>query len=300
MRNVEDEANATGRHRQLKCQAGGFKTPESLATRNCHHRDLPQRKNGWNLFPGNYRIKRRHNLCCVLSTDAYIREDTACVPYYSFMVYITTSVRIRKKYLVATREKRNAQLLVDHKTEDTHLGGTAVVQFDGALLQLLLLGEGVPSEVDVSVTEVAREFVAGSWNVLKEVLEETDRADQLEGSAVGHRRESSESVGDIGELSSIVGDKSGETNSRFLDEVTNDGKHRNTAVLELNISETIELCLITVSDQSKRVEKAERGLRSESVFERHVRSDRSSAGVLRRRKGSGASDKGGSNDELHG
>jgi hypothetical protein len=59
---------------------------------------------------------------------------------------------------------------VNQKGKDTHLGGTALVELDGTtalveldgtLLQLGLLVEGVPSEVDVVITEVADEFSSG-------------------------------------------------------------------------------------------------------------------------------------------
>eukprot|EP00580_Thalassiosira_gravida_P001041 CAMPEP_0201601606 /NCGR_PEP_ID=MMETSP0492-20130828/2537_1 /ASSEMBLY_ACC=CAM_ASM_000837 /TAXON_ID=420259 /ORGANISM="Thalassiosira gravida, Strain GMp14c1" /LENGTH=99 /DNA_ID=CAMNT_0048064887 /DNA_START=199 /DNA_END=494 /DNA_ORIENTATION=- len=48
-------------------------------------------------------------------------------------------------------------LLVDHKSKDTQHGGTAVVELDGTLGKLGLLVEVIPSEVDVSVTEVTDE-----------------------------------------------------------------------------------------------------------------------------------------------
>ena len=57
---------------------------------------------------------------------------------------------------------------MDHQTKDTELGGTSVVQFDGTLLDLGFFIEGVPSEVDVSVTEVTNEFVTGVWDGLHE------------------------------------------------------------------------------------------------------------------------------------
>jgi hypothetical protein len=49
-------------------------------------------------------------------------------------------------------------LFVNHKGEDSHLSGTALVELDGKLGELGLLIERVPSLVDGSVTEVSREF----------------------------------------------------------------------------------------------------------------------------------------------
>ena len=54
-----------------------------------------------------------------------------------------------------------AQLLVNHKSEDTHLGGTAVVELDGTLLELGFIIKRVPAKVEVSVSEVTREFSSG-------------------------------------------------------------------------------------------------------------------------------------------
>ena len=60
--------------------------------------------------------------------------------------------------------KRN-DLFVDHKSKDSHLCGTAVVELDGTLGKLGLLIKVIPSKVNVSVTEVTNEFVSSSRNV---------------------------------------------------------------------------------------------------------------------------------------
>ena len=48
-----------------------------------------------------------------------------------------------------------AKLVVDHKGQHTHLGSTSLVQLDGTLLELGFLIEGVPAEVDESVSVVS-------------------------------------------------------------------------------------------------------------------------------------------------
>ena len=66
---------------------------------------------------------------------------------------------------------------MNHKSEDSHLGGTALVELDGTLLQLLLIVEGVPSEVNVVVTEVTDEVSSGDVlhnSKLKDSNEEND------------------------------------------------------------------------------------------------------------------------------
>jgi len=50
------------------------------------------------------------------------------------------------------------QALVHHKAEDAHLGGAAVVELNATLLQLGLLVEGVPAEVNESIAEVTHEL----------------------------------------------------------------------------------------------------------------------------------------------
>ena len=49
---------------------------------------------------------------------------------------------------------KGLDLLVDHKSENSKHGGTAVVKLDGTLLKLGLLIKVIPSEVNVSITEV--------------------------------------------------------------------------------------------------------------------------------------------------
>ena len=59
-------------------------------------------------------------------------------------------------------------LLVDHESEDTKHGGTAVVELDGALGELGLLIKVIPAKVDVSVAEVTDVLVSGSCNITHE------------------------------------------------------------------------------------------------------------------------------------
>merc|ERR1711966_133267 len=78
------------------------------------------------------------------------------------------------------------ELFVDHKSQKTHLGGTAVVQFNGTLGKLGLLIKSVPSEVKGSVTEVTDELVSGSLNVLHDgKLQEANEGNNLEKSGSG-------------------------------------------------------------------------------------------------------------------
>jgi hypothetical protein len=88
----------------------------------------------------------------------------------------------RKFRIVTERD----DLLVDHKSKDTHHGSTAVIELNGALLQLFFLAEVLPSEVNVSVTEVTDELVASSLNIAHErTFEESNEGNELDESSSG-------------------------------------------------------------------------------------------------------------------
>ena len=63
-------------------------------------------------------------------------------------------------FLVLEGENRIevAKLLVDHESQDTHLSGTAIIEFDCALLLLPFVGLFVPAKVEGTVAEIAHEF----------------------------------------------------------------------------------------------------------------------------------------------
>ena len=91
-------------------------------------------------------------------------------------------VRYWKVSIASEREDE----LVNHESKESELGGTSVFQLNGTLLELLLLGEGVPAEADVSVTEVTNESVSGSGDVTHEgAHKETDGGCHLAESSGG-------------------------------------------------------------------------------------------------------------------
>ena len=61
--------------------------------------------------------------------------------------------------------KRN-DLLMDHKSKDSHHGGTAVVELNGTLGKLGLLIKINSAEVNVSIMEVTNMFIFGSLNII--------------------------------------------------------------------------------------------------------------------------------------
>ena len=51
-----------------------------------------------------------------------------------------------------------------------------------------------------------------------------------------------------------------ETNTCVGNEVSSDGKHGNTAVLQLNPTKTVEVVLVSIGNHSQGIEEAEGGL----------------------------------------
>mmetsp|Transcript_9890 Transcript_9890/g.21286 ORF Transcript_9890/g.21286 Transcript_9890/m.21286 type:complete len:215 (+) Transcript_9890:269-913(+) len=165
-----------------------------------------------------------------------------------------------------------SELFVDHKTEDSHHGGTSVVELDGTLLHLLFLIEIIPSEVNVSVTEVTDEFVSGSGNILHETnFEESNEGDDLDksGGRDGVRSEKGgNSVREGVEGVSGVVDGSGKVKSSTGGDLSKEGKHTDTSVLDLGVSKLVESVLVNISVQkSKRIEESKWWLGSKLILE---------------------------------
>jgi hypothetical protein len=188
---------------------------------------------------------------------------------------------------------------VDHKGKDSHLSGTALVELDGALLELGLFIEGVPAEVDGSVTEVSREFSFTGEVKHDRGFEDSNKEEELNKSTSGDLLEGGETVGDGRKGLSGVVDGSRKTDAGLLDEVSNNGEHTDASVLDLDGTEAVELLLVTIGDKAKRIEESKRSLGTELVFEGHVGGDRSTGGVLGRGKGGGTGDEGGNDDRFH-
>ena len=159
---------------------------------------------------------------------------------------------------------------MNHKGKDAHHGGTALVELDGALLKLGLLVELVPSEVLDSVAEVADELtgLGAIGGILHDKdLQETDEEEELDKSASGNVLEGIKATGNGGEAVARIVDVARETDSGGGDEVSDVGKHGNTAVLDLDVTEAVEVLLVTVSDEAKGIVKAKRLLDTELVLE---------------------------------
>ncbi|EJK46847.1 hypothetical protein THAOC_34469 [Thalassiosira oceanica] len=222
-------------------------------------------------------------------------------------------------------------LLVDHKSKDTEHGGTAVVELDGTLLELGLLVKLIPAEVDVAVAEVSDELVSGSRNITHEAaLEEANQGDDLnEASGRDGVRadEGGDTVGERVEGVSGVVDVSAKVESATGGDLSKEGKHSDTSVLDLDcekererrenalarekerwivpcnvnpltVTEAVESLLGAVAVQhTKRIVESKRRLGTELILE-GVELSGGLAG-LGRGKGGGGADEGEGGDRLH-
>mmetsp|Transcript_2671 Transcript_2671/g.3891 ORF Transcript_2671/g.3891 Transcript_2671/m.3891 type:complete len:217 (-) Transcript_2671:41-691(-) len=193
-----------------------------------------------------------------------------------------------------------SNLLVDHKSKDTHLGSTSVIQFNGTLLQLFFVTVTVPSKVKCSITEVTGEF-SGTIDILHdEDFKESNECQNLQKTASGNIRESGKTRFDTGKAGTGVINVSGKTNTTGGRDVSGDGKHGNTSVLQFDITKTIETRLILIQDKVKRIPESQRLLSTNLFFKgRQLGCDR--LGGSSRSKGSGRAGKKGKNgSSLHG
>jgi len=95
---------------------------------------------------------------------------------------------------------------VNHKGQHSHLGGTALVQFNGTLGKLGLLIEGVPAQVEGTISEVTGEF-GGSSHILHDgKLQKSNKGSDLQSTGNGDGERRIPAVSQVRELGSIVRD----------------------------------------------------------------------------------------------
>merc|ERR1719232_2499750 len=124
-----------------------------------------------------------------------------------------------------------------------------------ARLKLGLLVEGIPAVVDGSVTEVTNEL-SGAGNIKHDAgLKNTDEEKKLDKSTGWDGLEGGETVGDVSELGSAQVDAAWKTDACLLDKVSNNGKHGDASVLDLDVSETVELLLVAIGNKAKGIEE---------------------------------------------
>jgi len=181
------------------------------------------------------------------------------------------------------------QLLVHHKGKDTHLGGAAVVQLDGALLVDEILGPAILG---------GHLLLAPGLDLVLAVeeshLQQTDGVEDHEGVAL-ESGQASKTGGDL--VKALNGPPSASSGH----EVAKDGKHRNTAVLGLHVTESVESLLGGVVQETQRIPETKRRLSTDLSLETHLQGRRGLGDRLHAsggHEGGGTSQSGGEGGEL--
>mmetsp|Transcript_12199 Transcript_12199/g.26569 ORF Transcript_12199/g.26569 Transcript_12199/m.26569 type:complete len:220 (-) Transcript_12199:34-693(-) len=196
-----------------------------------------------------------------------------------------------------------SKFLVHHESKNTHLGRTSLVQFNGTLLHLLGISQLVPSKVKSTITEVSLEL---SGAITKCILVHAPRSGVLILVGGLHHGPCGDQLSPNHTRKVVQGGESGwnvlgawETNSSVGDEVSDDGKHGNASVLELNPTKTIELLLVAIGNISECINETEGGLGAKFLGEIGVEC---SAGGLcdgGRGEGGGRTGEGSEDGKLH-
>ncbi len=162
---------------------------------------------------------------------------------------------------------------MDHKSEDSHHGGTSVVQLNSTLGKLGLLIEGVPSKVEGTVTEVTWEITGFSTvgRVLHDgKLEQANEGNNLSESGAGDgigSGDGSPSVGKTVEGVTSVVNVTRKVDAIAGDDLSQESKLSDTSVLDLNVSKAVEALLVGTIEQAEGVEESKGGLGTELVLE---------------------------------
>jgi hypothetical protein len=186
-------------------------------------------------------------------------------------------MKVSDNWKVWVISKRNDEF-VHHQSKDSHLGSTSVVELDSTLGKLFFFGEGIPSEVNVSVTEITNKFVSSSWNILHEgTFQNSNEGNNLHDSGGWNGIRSKDGgnsvrVGVEG-VTSIV-DVSWKVDSGASDNLAEESKLADTAVLDFNVSEAFESGLVFSTELSERIEEAKRWLSTKFVLKCHVGGNR--------------------------
>jgi hypothetical protein len=192
---------------------------------------------------------------------------------------------------------------VDDQTPNAHHGGPAVVDLNRAFLGLPLVTLTRPFEIGLTGRAGV---VAGELPALERRcanLHAKDEHHDLHETGGWDGIQTRQTGRHIGK-GDVTAEHTGETHTGEGDEITNDGEHGNTAVLELTESQAVKLFLRRVRRQLERVEKAEWRLGTNLLgvvgVQCHTVAAVAAEDRLLRSKGRGAGQEGGDDGELHG
>jgi len=111
-----------------------------------------------------------------------------------------------------------------------------------------------------------------TWNLTHEsTLEDTNEGDDLHDSGSGDvvgAEDGGDTVGEVRELVTRRVNVSWKVDSGAGDNLSEEGKHTDTSVLDLNVTEAIESFLVNISAQkTEGIKESKRGLSSEFFLE---------------------------------
>ena len=155
---------------------------------------------------------------------------------------------------------------MDHEAKDAHHGGTAVVELDGTLGKLGLLIEGIPAEVEGAVAEIAGELGLAGDVLHDEELEDANEGDNLEEALLGDGVGAVDGGKTVGEgIEGITGgvDAARKVDAVAGDDLAEEGKLTDTAVLDLNVTEAVEALLVGILKEAEGVKETKGGLDTE-------------------------------------
>jgi hypothetical protein len=150
----------------------------------------------------------------------------------------------------------SSELLMYHKAKNSHHSSTAVVQLNTTLLELGLLVKGVPTEVKSSITEVSYEFTLSGYILHYSKLKSSYESYNLEKSSLWDGSYSSPSIWDGVEGGTCGVDVSWKVDSVTGNDLSKESKLTDTSVLDLYITKTVETLLVSIVEESKRIEEA--------------------------------------------
>ena len=102
-----------------------------------------------------------------------------------------------QKYLhLSNNGELSSELLMYHKSKNSHHGRTSLVELYSTLHKLGLLIEGIPSKVESSITEITGKLRLASYNLHYENLKASNEGNNLQKSSLGDKVDGGPSIRD--------------------------------------------------------------------------------------------------------
>ena len=156
---------------------------------------------------------------------------------------------------ITTWKNRNSHVLVNDKTPDSHHGCASIVQLDTALSKLSLFVKFVPPKVQRSVSVVTHKLCL----VVEPIRIAVDNFCQNK----KEKHLDSNNTATLGlyqgwDSGKTIGDtfSAGKANPGSSYQVSYNGQHGHASVLNLALAEQVELFLVSIGNNPKRIPKS--------------------------------------------